>query len=67
LEAAVEKKIIFTIGKDGQMTVAAEGFTGSACLEKSEEIMRGLGIVAKQQKKPEFYEDAGVAIMQGVL
>jgi hypothetical protein len=62
----MEQKIIFIIHKDGQMTVSAEGFKGSACLEKSAEIMRGLGIVTNQQKKPEFYEDAGITIVQGM-
>ena len=58
-----ERKIIFKIAADGQMTVEADGFTGEACLESSKKYMQGLGLVTGQDKKREFYETAGVEIV----
>jgi hypothetical protein len=50
------KKLIFKIAKDGQLTVEGSGFKGASCLEKSQQYLRGLGTISKQDKKPEFYE-----------
>ena len=56
----MDKKIIFKIAKDGQLTVEGSGFQGESCLEKSKQYMQGLGLTSDEQKKPEYYETAGV-------
>jgi len=54
-------KIQILIGKDGKITINAEGFTGGKCLEetkKLEEILKGFGIELGNKEvhlKPEYY------------
>ncbi len=50
------KKLICKIGKDGQVTIEADGFKGTACEETTKKYIEGLGKVTKDEKKPEYYE-----------
>ena len=56
------KKIVIRLKADGTMTTDAHGFTGASCLEKTSELVKGLGAVVSERKKAEFYleETAGV-------
>jgi len=54
------KKLIVKIADDGQTTIEAEGFKGSACLEASKRYIEGLGRESSSQKKPEFYEQSEI-------
>lgn len=56
------KKLIVKIGTDGQTTIEGEGFKGQTCLEKSKKYIEGLGREAKNEKKPEFYEQPEVTV-----
>ena len=56
------KKLICKIGKDGQITIDAEGFKGKACAETTRKYIEGLGAVAKEEKKPEYYEKEQVTV-----
>jgi hypothetical protein len=58
----MEKKLIFKIASDGTLSVEGEGFKGETCLESSRKYMEGLGVTVSQEKKPEYYETAGVEI-----
>jgi hypothetical protein len=57
-------KLLFTIAPSGELTVEGQGITGPACLEKADVYLSGLGIIASQEKKIEYYETAGVEIQQ---
>jgi hypothetical protein len=57
-----DKKIIFKIARDGQLTVEGQGFKGQMCLEKSQQYLQGLGVLSKQDKKPEYYQEDTVHI-----
>jgi hypothetical protein len=59
-----DRKIIFKIAGDGQLTVEGEGFKGETCLEKSGKYLSGLGVTLSQEKKSEFYEEAAVELME---
>jgi hypothetical protein len=61
-DCRVDRKIVFKIAKDGQLTVEGEGFQGELCLEKSRKYLEGLGLVTSQDKKAEYYETAGIEI-----
>jgi hypothetical protein len=58
------QKIIFKIDQNGGLTVEGVGFKGETCLEKSRAYLDALGVVAKQDKKPEYFENAEVRLTQ---
>jgi hypothetical protein len=55
-----DNKLIFKIAPDGKLTVEGNGFKGETCLEKSEKYLKALGVTTAQEKKPEYYETAGI-------
>ena len=56
------RKLICKIGQDGQITIEAEGFKGTACEETTRKYIEGLGKVTKDEKKPEYYEKEQVTL-----
>jgi hypothetical protein len=51
------KTVEFKISKDGmKVDVNAEGFTGTGCKDFSKGILKGLGTVEEEKKKPDFFE-----------
>ena len=50
------KKLICKIGKNGEISIDAEGFKGNACAETTRKYIEGLGKVTKDEKKPEYFE-----------
>ena len=55
-----EKKIVFKIAKDGELTVEGQGFKGQSCLEKSKKYLSGLGLATDQRKTREYFEEEQV-------
>ena len=58
-------KLIVKIAEDGQLSVEGEGFKGASCLEKSKQLIAGLGRVEKQTKMNEYYDEPEVTISTG--
>ncbi len=57
--------VTIKISKDGaSVEVDAEGFVGKKCSDFMKPLVKALGIVQEEKKKPEFYktERAGVHI-----
>jgi hypothetical protein len=48
------KAITIDIDTEGQVTIEATGFKGSACEKATAEIEKALGTVASRKKKPEY-------------
>jgi hypothetical protein len=64
---ASEKKLIISIDpKDpGHPNIEADGFSDSACLKETEGIIKALGSVVKQTKKPEVLRTAKETVSVG--
>ena len=61
----MSKDVTITISPDGaDVKVDAEGFMGSSCKDFMGNIMKALGSVTKEEKKPQYYktEHGGVNI-----
>ena len=50
------ERIIFRILQDGTVEETVEGVVGSGCLEITEKIESGLGVVQWRKEKPEYYQ-----------
>ena len=54
----MSKTLEFKISPDGtKVDVDAKGFTGGGCKEFSKDILKSLGTVEEEKKKPEFFEE----------
>lgn len=49
-----------TIGKDGQVKIEVDGVHGPVCLELTDELIKQLGIVLKQDLNAEYFEEKQV-------
>lgn len=52
-----KRELIVTIGKDGNVTIDVQGFSGDGCEEFTKELEEELGVVIKRSKKPEYYQE----------
>ena len=52
-----KRELIVTIGKDGNVTIDVQGFSGEGCEEFTKELEQELGVVIKRSKKPEYYQE----------
>lgn len=57
-EKSVSQKIIIDIDPLGNTSVETTGFTGKSCADATRELERALGRVDRDQKKPEYFQQA---------
>lgn len=50
-----EKKIVMTIGTDGETSIEGFGFPDGTCLKETADIEEALGKVVDRTKKPEAF------------
>jgi hypothetical protein len=48
-------KIEVIVSPQGEVTVETTGFKGKSCQDATRQLEQALGVVAGEQKKPEFY------------
>jgi len=53
-------ELYIIIAPDGSVTVEADGYTGSKCLEASRPYEKDLGVPLERRKKPEMFSGEGV-------
>ncbi|MED4784898.1 DUF2997 domain-containing protein [Brevibacillus choshinensis] len=49
------KKIIITVGLDGEVSIEANNYKGSECDEATRPFEAALGDVVKKRRQPEYY------------
>lgn len=58
--------VTYKISPDGQeVTIDAEGFVGSKCKDFSKDVIKSLGHVQSEKKKPEFHSNQGGGVKVG--
>jgi len=56
--------ITIDIAQDGSIEVETSGYTGTACIEATRQLVGALGHEGDVVKKPEYWEPAVVATVQ---
>lgn len=52
----MSKEIVMIVGKDGKVTLEANGFSGKACEKALEVFKKNMGTVTDVEEKPEYYD-----------
>ena len=50
-----EKKIVITVGTDGEVSIDGQGFPDGTCLKETADVEAALGKVTDRTKKPEAF------------
>jgi biopolymer transport protein ExbD len=56
-----KKQIIVTIDEKGKTSLEVKGVKGNHCVELTDDLLKSLGPVVHQTKKPEFYQSVVAA------
>lgn len=54
------RQVKITVHPDGKIEISTDGYTGTACLERTKEILKALGDTVTKIDKPEMYLDSTV-------
>lgn len=55
-----KKEIEFLIDQDGNVQIDVKNGEGSTCIKETSDLEKKLGIVKSREKKPEFFNKAGI-------
>jgi biopolymer transport protein ExbD len=61
-DRTMDKYIDVTIDPDGTIHIDMEGYSGTECEADFKKIVKALGTVVSQRKKPEYYQGNKVQI-----
>lgn len=62
----MSKEVKVTISKDGsKMEWDAEGFRGTSCRDFAKDILKAVGTVEEERKKPAYYEQEHAGVKMG--
>jgi hypothetical protein len=60
------KMLTITVSKDGdKVEVEADGFKGTACTDITKTLLKAIGSISKDTKKPEFYQQSNSGVKIG--
>ena len=54
-KSKIQKTIEVSVSSTGEITIEAEGYTGSSCEEATRFLEEALGLPGKRKRKAEFY------------
>lgn len=60
------KQIEVLISPEGEVTITAKGFKGKGCKDATKAIEAALGVVSKDTKSPEYYQEATTQLKANV-